>query len=558
MTLLFRSYDSGPFFLSSPWGDTLLPSRPPKSLPGDLYKEGKDGTDGTVVRSIHRGLVGIVDFKSRVSMGRSNNGVPLYLFYPFDAGYPPFIVGSKARPAENLICTVDFVDWVTEWPRGAIQERLGSVGEAAVERAACIRSATVGKLTDEGILAPDLSEYRNEDWDAVFNIDPEGCEDVDDVLAYKVTPTGTTWLIGIADVAAFVQEGSPMDLVAAKRGQTLYEDGTVVAPMLPNIISTGLASLRRDGVRRPVLGLRLRVSGGVATVEGLGFYQVAVTKAFTYESVLADAEVCGHVEALSLALSGSLSGALSGPSLGPHEWVATTMVAYNAHVAQRLRAASTGLLRRQPASDAPLYAEIAATSGCPEIAHLGAAAGEYCSSSTGDVSHTGLGLSEYCHASSPLRRYADLVNQRCLHALLRGKVAAVPPAVAALASAEALVSAEALNHRAFVARRMERDLWFLKHAPTGMISSTDGILLHAKSELSACVSVYCPGWKRVMTATTTDAPTVPVVPGSTVAIRVFVDPSSPRRRIICQATAIASVASIASIASNAAAAADPT
>ena len=494
MTLLFRSYDSGPFhLLSSP--PVVLPSRPPRSLPGDRF------IDGVVERGLHRGIVGIVDFKSRVSMGRSPHGIPLYLFYPFDAGYPPFIVGSKTRHEENMICTVEFAAWPdsSEWPRGALQERLGPVADPSVEREGIRRAAAVGTLTEEGMKVPDLAAYKPETWDAVFNIDPVGCEDVDDILAYKVTPSGVKWLIGIADVAAHVPEGSPLDLVAASRGQTLYEDGTVVAPMLPHILSTRLASLRRDGTARPVVGLVLLVEGGTVTFEGLELHQVVVTQALTYETV--PAEIGSRVSALCAALGRASSD--------PHEWIETVMVAYNCHVAQILRTHCVGLLRRLPASEAPRYATIAESSGCAEIAHLGRAAGEYCDPTTADVSHAGVGVPEYCHASSPLRRYADLINQRCIHALLRGE----PPT-------PSNVYAEHLNHRAFVARRMERDLWFLAHVPTGVISSTRGIVLSEDS-------VYCPEWKRVVT--------VRAVGDREVVIRAFVDPASPRRRVICQA-----------------------
>jgi exoribonuclease II len=338
----------------------------------------------------------------------------------------------------------------------------------------------------------------------VFNIDPVGCEDVDDILAYRVTPTGTQWLIGIADVAAFVPEGSPMDLVAAKRGQTLYDNGTVVAPMLPNIVSTGLASLRCDGARRPVIGLVVTVPlEGAARCESLELHQIIVTHSYSYESVPTD--VGKHVA--------SLSAALGAVSSDPHVWIETVMVAYNCHVAHLLRTAGVGLLRRLSAGTG--YVEIAEASGCPEIAFLGRAAGEYCSASEEDIAHAGLGVAEYCHASSPLRRYADLVNQRCLHALLWGGKALS-------------VGAAYLNHRAFVSRRMERDLWFLERVPIGAISTTKGIAIDSDS-------VYCAEWKRVVNVFSDTL----LIPGSSVIVRAYIDPASPRRRVVCQATAAA-------------------
>jgi exoribonuclease-2 len=47
--------------------------------------------------------------------------------------------------------------------------------------------------------------------------------------------------------------------------------------------------------------------------------------------------------------------------------------------------------------------------------------------STVPAAHQGLGVAQYVWASSPLRRYADLVNQRQLLSLIRAEVPAYPP-----------------------------------------------------------------------------------------------------------------------------------
>lgn len=524
MTFLSKSYDVGPFLLSD---GGVLTARPPKALPGDRVSP-----EGVLLaRAVHKHLVGVVDFRNRTSMGRSRAGVPLYLFHPVDPGYPPFIVGSKDKPAENWFCTVEFVSWTDEWPRGAIQERLGPVGDAATERRALLASASIpeSKAAESvaaaaaaaTVSAPtvDLSSYKDEPWDSVIHIDPAGCEDVDDILAWRDEADGsTTWLIGIADVAAWIPEGSPLDRQAYLRAQTLYDNGVPVSPMLPHILSTGLASLRSDGVKRPVVGLRVVVSGGAATVGGLDFYQIAVAETYSYESVQGT-DVGKRVRGLALALS------LGKDSDDSHEWIETVMVAYNVHVARILRSAGLGLLRRLPASETP-YAALSASTGCAELEHLGRQAGEYCAvdaASTVDVAHTALGLSEYCHASSPLRRYADLVNQRVLHHLLRGS------------AKPAAVSAVYLNHRAAVLRRTERELWFLSHVLTegSRIPETEGILL---TESSA----YCPEWKRVLKVVVESEPLSSMtVPGSLRGIRglvrVFVDRARPRlrQRTVC-------------------------
>jgi exoribonuclease R len=265
------------------------------------------------------------------------------------------------------------------------------------------------------------------------------------------------------------------------------------------------------------------VVDGVATTVGIDFYQLAVNRSYTYESVLEDKPVADLVA--------SLSRALGTPSSDSHVWIETTMIAYNSHVARLLRDGGVGLLRRQAGGST--YASLAASTGCDALTHLGAQAGEYCvATAEGSLAHAGLGLPVYCHASSPLRRYADLFNQRMIHSLLSGA-----------GRGPSLPSPVALNHRASVARRMERDVWFLNHGPAllavdGGISETEGIVLEATGPTASLhdgqgrISVYCPAWKRVLRAVLAEGV---ATPGARGLVRVFIDRSQPRihRRAIC-------------------------
>ena len=55
-----------------------------------------------------------------------------------------------------------------------------------------------------------------------FNIDPEGCKDVDDVLSLERSADGVWRLwITIADVDAYVPQNSLLDLDAAERVSTV-------------------------------------------------------------------------------------------------------------------------------------------------------------------------------------------------------------------------------------------------------------------------------------------------------------------------------------------------
>ncbi|MDR3111500.1 MAG: RNB domain-containing ribonuclease [Planctomycetaceae bacterium] len=83
----------------------------------------------------------------------------------------------------------------------------------------------------------------------VVTIDPEDAHDFDDGISLERKKNGN-WRLGvhIADVAYFVRHGSNMDKEARERATSVYLPGDVV-PMLPEVISNGLASLQPDKKR---------------------------------------------------------------------------------------------------------------------------------------------------------------------------------------------------------------------------------------------------------------------------------------------------------------------
>lgn len=79
-------------------------------------------------------------------------------------------------------------------------------------------------------------------------IDPAGSMDLDQAMHLERSATGYVVHYAIADVAAFVAAGDPIDLEAHRRGESLYGADSKI-PLHPPELSEGAASLLPDQVR---------------------------------------------------------------------------------------------------------------------------------------------------------------------------------------------------------------------------------------------------------------------------------------------------------------------
>jgi exoribonuclease R len=96
---------------------------------------------------------------------------------------------------------------------------------------------------------PDLDRTDLE----LITIDPAGSRDLDQALHIARGPRGEFVIsYAIADVAAFVRPGDPIDLEAHRRGTTLYAPDCRT-PLHPSVLSEGAASLLPNEVRPALL-----------------------------------------------------------------------------------------------------------------------------------------------------------------------------------------------------------------------------------------------------------------------------------------------------------------
>lgn len=92
----------------------------------------------------------------------------------------------------------------------------------------------------------DLRSHR------IFSVDPPGCQDIDDAMSIEWISDGLVEIsVHIADVCAFLEQGSPLDLEAQVRSTTVYLSHRRI-DMLPSLLSSDIASLHGNKERYAV------------------------------------------------------------------------------------------------------------------------------------------------------------------------------------------------------------------------------------------------------------------------------------------------------------------
>jgi ribonuclease R len=161
----------------------------------------------------------------------------------------------EAKEGDKIV--VEIIAWKKDHQNseGRILEVLGKSGELSAEIRSVIHeyhlptsfSADVLNETNAipaGIPQSEISRRIDLRTLLCFTIDPEDAKDFDDAVSLESLPDGQFRLgVHIADVSHYVQAGSALDKEALKRGTSVYFPAGVI-PMLPEILSNGLCSLR--------------------------------------------------------------------------------------------------------------------------------------------------------------------------------------------------------------------------------------------------------------------------------------------------------------------------
>jgi exoribonuclease R len=494
---ILQTKDYSNFIILSDTGDELLQfsgaKLANKCLPGDhVAWNGK--CCQLELREEHPPIIGTIELTNKSKYGLTSRGIPIYLFTPYNKSYPHFIVGcSEKDVTKNRIGLIKFDDWTASstFPRGQLQQVLGLSGDFEAEKQALIWQASPYKWP-KGTYTPVLKDnaLRRELKGFTFNVDPEGCKDVDDVFTFEKMDNDCRWriTITISDVAAYIEDGGVEDIYASLVEQTLYDtDGKVLRPMLPQEYSENSCSLIPG---KESYGISLQVVWDGKSITNIEWFESVfrTDKSYSYEEFQAEETPYRYVlQDISSYLAKKLVQNESDILDDSHKWIEMMMIFYNTEAGRLLKESKMGILRKHSApvtEKLELYKK-----HIPELSHLAFSSAQYCLAEEKDSKHYGLNSDNYAHASSPIRRYADLVNQRVLKIIIRkSKERYIVP-----------LAMYDMNYKVKLNKNFSRDLEFLKAISNGQ-TSFKGIILNksTKENDQMKIKVYIPLWKRAV------------------------------------------------------------
>lgn len=217
----------------------------------DILKKGHTRTEGMVTEIVRRErtqFVGTIELHKNFAFFLPDNqktGVDIYI---------PKEKLNGALDKQKVLARITVWPKSAEQPYGEVIEVLGNASNDTEMLSILCNQGIESQFPQDVIaaaekvgLALDPEEVKKRrDFRSVctFTIDPVDAKDFDDALSFQKLENGHIQVgIHIADVSHYVQENTPMDAEALKRGNSVYLVDRVI-PMLPEQLSNMACSLR--------------------------------------------------------------------------------------------------------------------------------------------------------------------------------------------------------------------------------------------------------------------------------------------------------------------------
>ncbi|MGD9645650.1 MAG: ribonuclease R [Pirellulales bacterium] len=212
---------------------------------------------------------------------------------PVSVGDP----GAKnARPDDKVVFEMVRFPSHLHDGEGVLTEVLGPRGQPGIDTLSIIREFELPEEFAEDALAEARAQAAAFDeaidegrvdltGETIITIDPVDARDFDDAISLERTAEGH-WRLGvhIADVSHFVRPKTALDREALARATSVYLPDRVL-PMLPELISNGLASLQPDKVRYTKTAIMEFTADGTRVAAEFHSAAIRSCRRFTYEEI---------------------------------------------------------------------------------------------------------------------------------------------------------------------------------------------------------------------------------------------------------------------------------
>ncbi len=248
-------------------GDLFIPpGKTRDAMNGDtvVAKVSRKGSDSRAMRFSGK-IIEILERANSKFVGTLTREEGLWVVYP-DGGknIDPIAVSDVtakgAKAGDKVI--VEVISFPTKKfvAEGVILEVFGKAGRYDAEIQSTIRQfnlpgdfpqdcLTQAHEAAAGFSAEAAADREEITTKTIITIDPPDARDFDDAISLEQDKDGNPILgVHIADVSSFIAEGSPLDLEARERGNSVYLPDKVI-PMLPEVLSNGVCSLQPDKKR---------------------------------------------------------------------------------------------------------------------------------------------------------------------------------------------------------------------------------------------------------------------------------------------------------------------
>lgn len=259
-----------------------------------LYKPhfGEPGPSGEIVEIVERQsheFVGTYFESAGAAYVRVDGTLFARPIYVGDPG------AKNAQPDDKVVIEMLRFPSAMRDGEGVILEVLGPRSKPGVDTLSIIREfnlpdAFAADALEEAHREADafdeqVGERTDFTAETILTIDPVDARDFDDAISLERLENGH-WRLGvhIADVSHFVRPGTALDREAQERATSVYLPDRVL-PMLPEVISNGLASLQPGKVRYTKSAVMEFTAEGVRVSTELHSAAIRSSKRLTYEQV---------------------------------------------------------------------------------------------------------------------------------------------------------------------------------------------------------------------------------------------------------------------------------